>query len=355
MSRPSQLPEWSTSGTNTEPTTEKKAKGWTGNEKPPGFTLNWWQNLVYQWVKFGDDTLGIGQFGDGSHGDSTLSDGMVHQLVKNTHFKNLTLSNGTTIDTNGYILNVSGKCSILGNTACKILAFTGNGAQGVTGSNPGGAGGDPSVAHTVDNGSGGGTGGAVIGGGTGIAGADETNSLGGSGGHGGEGNGSAGGAGGTATAPTDDLGNVRDYPSRATSVLISRLGSTGITGGAGGGGGGLGLAATTGGGGAAGGGIVCANIHEFYSEQTSTTVFDAKGGTGGDETISGGNKSGAGGGGGGGAVLLNVGSYTIPSGSLSTWCSVAGGAPGAQTSPAIAATAGSAGTIVATALQDLGT
>jgi hypothetical protein len=54
MSRPTQDPEWATDAAADIkiPTSGKKLLGWKSAERPPGQTLNWWQNLVYQWVAF---------------------------------------------------------------------------------------------------------------------------------------------------------------------------------------------------------------------------------------------------------------------------------------------------------------
>jgi len=51
--RPDKLPVWAT-GTDaekTEPTTNKREKGWI-LEKPAYQFFNWWMNLVYNWIKF---------------------------------------------------------------------------------------------------------------------------------------------------------------------------------------------------------------------------------------------------------------------------------------------------------------
>jgi hypothetical protein len=54
MPKPSILPQWATVGGAqiVEPTVGKKAQGWNTQEKPPGQYLNWWQNLVYQWMQY---------------------------------------------------------------------------------------------------------------------------------------------------------------------------------------------------------------------------------------------------------------------------------------------------------------
>lgn len=53
MAAPTKLPVWATdAGTTVEPTTGKKAAGWTVTEKPPARWFNWWMNLVYQWFAY---------------------------------------------------------------------------------------------------------------------------------------------------------------------------------------------------------------------------------------------------------------------------------------------------------------
>jgi hypothetical protein len=52
MAAPDQLPEWATSGTLDEPNAGAKATGWLANMKPPFGWMNWWMNLVYQWLSY---------------------------------------------------------------------------------------------------------------------------------------------------------------------------------------------------------------------------------------------------------------------------------------------------------------
>jgi hypothetical protein len=52
MARPSELPEWASGGSAqvVDPTSGKKAIGWTSKEKPANQLLNWWQKNVYSWI-----------------------------------------------------------------------------------------------------------------------------------------------------------------------------------------------------------------------------------------------------------------------------------------------------------------
>lgn len=67
MPKPSDLPNWATDAnyaagaepeqgtpTKVEPISSKQASGWRPEEKPKAQSLNWWQNLVYQWVLYVD-------------------------------------------------------------------------------------------------------------------------------------------------------------------------------------------------------------------------------------------------------------------------------------------------------------
>lgn len=55
MARPTQLPEWASSGTNVvEPSGGKKVSGWLVNERPAAQHQNWWQRRVYDWIQYLD-------------------------------------------------------------------------------------------------------------------------------------------------------------------------------------------------------------------------------------------------------------------------------------------------------------
>lgn len=51
--RPSQLPEWATVGPSVrqEPDVARKNSGWEGGDVPPEKEVNWFWNLVYQWIQ----------------------------------------------------------------------------------------------------------------------------------------------------------------------------------------------------------------------------------------------------------------------------------------------------------------
>ena len=53
MSAPSTLPRWADiSGAIVTPTSGKLDLGWIPGERPPAQYLNWWMNLVYQWINY---------------------------------------------------------------------------------------------------------------------------------------------------------------------------------------------------------------------------------------------------------------------------------------------------------------
>lgn len=57
MAKPATTPRWAdVGGAIVEPAAGKKDIGWIA-EKPPHQTFNWWQNLVYQWIKWIDDGI----------------------------------------------------------------------------------------------------------------------------------------------------------------------------------------------------------------------------------------------------------------------------------------------------------
>lgn len=47
-------PEWASgvSADIVEPSSDRKALGWEVDDKPPAGWMNWWKNLVYQWVAY---------------------------------------------------------------------------------------------------------------------------------------------------------------------------------------------------------------------------------------------------------------------------------------------------------------
>lgn len=59
MAKPSSLPIWATtSAQTTEPSSGKKAEGWLRGYRAVADWLNWWMNLVYNWVDWTDKTIG---------------------------------------------------------------------------------------------------------------------------------------------------------------------------------------------------------------------------------------------------------------------------------------------------------
>lgn len=46
--------DWDTEDTKVEPSVERQEEGWEPESFPPAEELNWWQNLVYQWILYLD-------------------------------------------------------------------------------------------------------------------------------------------------------------------------------------------------------------------------------------------------------------------------------------------------------------
>ena len=56
MTRPTELPEWATSGANVlEPSSGKKLAGFLSGERPPAQWFNWLHGLAGQWVAHLDE------------------------------------------------------------------------------------------------------------------------------------------------------------------------------------------------------------------------------------------------------------------------------------------------------------
>lgn len=59
--KPSSLPVWATTGgTTTTPSGGQQAAGFAINTKPPAKWVNWLFNLIYQWIQYIDNPVGVG-------------------------------------------------------------------------------------------------------------------------------------------------------------------------------------------------------------------------------------------------------------------------------------------------------
>lgn len=266
--------------------------------------------------------------------------GSVYTLSRHVHYTNLTISNGVTVNPNGWAIHVNGTLTFGGTTA-KIARNGNDGTApsgGVTGQ--GGAG---LTTNWYGGAAGGGNGGSFIGG-AGLGGGGQTqccartttttSNLGGSsvggnpGGNGSVGNvnnrggggggannaNGTGGSGGTITALAD---NVSQNSTAPAAITNGRLVFSGTQISAGSGGGGGGSSGSGGGGGGSGGSWVPVFAHKVVG--AGVTHLEANGGNGG----AGGSGGGGGGGGGGGHVLLVYGTRS------GTTCSANGGTAGA--------------------------
>ena len=273
-------------------------------------------------------------FGNGVDGDlvydgSTTILGMapaasVYTLTRDIYAANLTVNNGVSIITNGYIIFAS---KILTNNGT-IKHNGGNGGNGGIGSGsdvPGGTAGALAAGGSLGAGKIGQVGGAGIisdaGYSTGINGTASNPSLGSSGTAGGNGGGTAGAIGGTAGTATGEVGSLlQAYPGTLTSgsvinsylQILAKGATSGVTlsGSAGSGSGASGFynngnnvrGGSGGGSGASGG---CMEIIARYIVNAGTiSVNGGKGGNGG--AGAGGSGDGGGGAGGSGGVMVLI-------------------------------------------------
>jgi hypothetical protein len=239
-------------------------------------------------------------YGDGSDGEVTINSGTTI-LSRDMYYHNLTLAPGAILYPNGDRIFVSGTLT-LGNGANITADANGGsggsgGAGGATGTHGGGGfGGNGGVINVIPP----------------IAGATESNSLGGAG------DGSDGG-GGSVTLPAAAAGGTGVFRQALAAISGRSLDGMIVNGGGGGGGGagGGGL----GGGGGGGGGVVI--IAARTITVTGSALITARGGATGAPT--GGNS----GGGGGGGVVVVVTDVSQPAGIILSAVGGAGSGHGA--------------------------
>lgn len=300
-------------------------QGFVAGSSLPANVLNEILNRICAW----QSDAGRSIYGDGSDGDVTIVGTVT--LARDMYYENLTVPNGTILDTNGFRIYVRDHCD---NRIGGLIISDGlPGATGTTGAVAGGA---ARSAHTLGAIPAGGAGGTDNGGAGTAGGAVAAAGLGGVGGTGANGasGGGAGAAGGAVTAPTTAEGTIRTLFDAITGRSVAGNQWRGGSGG-GGGGGGAGATANGGGSGGAGGGFLLLCAYRL----TNNGTIRARGGAGGDGGLAG--NDGGGGGGGGGGVVCTIARGRAGSGTIS----VAGGAAGAN--GATAATAGAIGLQVA--------
>jgi len=135
MAIPTKLPEWNETEVNSiEPDVQHKAEGWLAPagvpEKPPFQTFNWWQNLVYKWIKyfkeFGlsrvDDYTALSAITSPSDGDTVnVTDIGIAGIFTYDSAQSAINNGGTIID--GWVRQYSGAINV------KWFGFTGTGDQ----------------------------------------------------------------------------------------------------------------------------------------------------------------------------------------------------------------------------------
>jgi hypothetical protein len=250
-------------------------------------------------------------FGDGSDSDVTISGATT--LTRNMFYRNLTINNSVTLNTDGFGIWVSGTLTVNGTIS--------NSGSGQAGAGPG------SIVNRISVG--GGLGGTAVGAGAGGGLVGGAQRYGGTAGAGGTGSAGAGGAAGTATAAEDSLMRMGLW---SYSSVVA-YGGTRIGGGPGGGGGGQGSGGWGGLGGGGGGGI-------FIAARTiaGSGTVQAIGANGAAATNT--NAGGGGGGGGGFVVLMTA------SASHSLTVTAAGGAGGAGNGTGLTGGNGGTGKVI---------
>jgi hypothetical protein len=278
---------------------------WSGNNTHSGTNLFTASSTHTATTTFSGDVIGSNDyFGKATDSASTTSGTVT--LARNMYFTDFTVANGTTVNTNGYIIFVSGTLTNAG-----TIRNNGNNASGQTA-------GATTTTGFLDAGTGGKNGNAS---GAGTAGLTKTYSLGSAGsagGSGGSGNGScagpgAGGAAGGITAETARLQNF--FGANLTSgseiknsnrILAYGLSSNFVlSSSAGSGSGGTG-ANDTGTAGLGGGSGSTGGVVEILAKTIiNTGTISAIGGNGGNGTNNSGSAAGGGGGAGGsGGVIV---------------------------------------------------
>lgn len=300
MARPDKLPQFATGGSAkiAEPTTDKKAAGFTNREKPPAGILNWLFLKIYSWLSYLDETSSIDVFGFGTDG-ALVFDGIAnvagltpvggnYTLSRHLFPTNMTVATGVTIFTSGFGIWGSGTLTLSGTAKLDVSGADGSshtgGAIAASGIWYAGAGANGGAAATNGGNS------------------TLSNSLGGSGGVGGTSDDAHTGGTVTNTAAAAEKGAIRWPGSFTSGFLFGSTGCTVPTAGSGGSGGAGGGGGSQGGGGGAGGGLLLV-MFRFVNFSASCNVW-AKGGNGAAGDSGGGFSAGGGGGGGGGVVLL---------------------------------------------------
>lgn len=255
--------------------------------------------------------------------------GSVYTMTRDVFLGSAEVSPNIELKTGGYRVFCNGTFTV---DALGVVSNDGKPASGGT------AGGSSALGST-GIGTAGGNGRANN---TGLAGTNQSNTLGdasAAGGAGGAGGANAGGAGGTYNAGASTNGGANFLTPMLTGFLFGQTSGGNqaqtliIGGGAGGGGGGSDNAGVTGGGGGGGAGVLV--LHAFSLVNNGT--IRANGGAG--AAAAGGGGNGGGGGGGAGGIILSIAGLRTGTGTYQT----NGGAGGAAVGTGVAGATGSAG------------
>ena len=268
-------------------------------------------NATWQNISAGNSISAATVFQDGSDGSVTVTTNT--SLTQDMYYSTLTINNGVTLSSEGFMIFVEGAVTING-----VIASNG-GAGGNASSGSAGAGGGGALAGTLGGGGDGVSG--VTGSSSGMAGDSVIYAVGGGGGSGGGGS-SSGGAGGTANTPPKNVGGSKIILHRTDPfTILQTTDGVPVNGGAGGasGGGNAGVGAATGGGGGGGGVILLA-----ANTISGTGSIQANGGNAGSSYSNGSPTGGSGGGGGGLVYVIS----TTGLGSVTATANGGSGSPG---------------------------
>lgn len=279
----------------------------------------------------------LGDFGDGSDGNVSLSSGTT-TLTRTTYYNNLTLSGTASLNPNGWKIYVKGTLNLSGTASIVRTPNTGSAGVGQTQ----GAGAAAMTTNDMGSGLAGQNGSAGPGGGLGGASGVAGVAAGAATGYGAAGGASGSSGSGTAGA----AGTYTNVPERVVRHDHVFLGTAFKNGGQGGAGGAGGPSQAFGGGGGGGGGGSGGGVIYIFARifiNTSSVGIVCKGGNGGAGGTGTGNANGGGGGGGGGGGQIYIITLSPPTiGTLSVGGGT-GGAGGLLGGTGSAGNAGSAG------------
>jgi hypothetical protein len=239
-------------------------------------------------------------FGDG--GDGVVAISADTTLTRDMYYKQLNVSSGARIATNGFRVFVQDRLTLTGNGS----GFRNDGAAAVGSTGGAGAGGTTpgNLVGSVGGGFRGSNGvtGLLVGGSDGLPNVAQPGSIGGVGGAGGSAGLIDGGVAGVNTPPGISYGGTGCVGQQQNAITARDYGSMSLSGGSSGGSGAANSLTATSGGGGGSGGIVVICARSLICDSDQKCTISATGGNGGNAAGTG--VAGGGGGGGGGGVIV---------------------------------------------------